>query len=181
MKEILKDSLTPGMSVVFCGTAVGNRSALRRAYYAGTGNAFWKTLHEVGLTSNRLEPEQYRSAASFGVGFTDLAKNISGNDVVLRQEHFGRSALRRKIMKYQPRVVAFTSKRAAEEFLERPVEYGLAQEVVGSSLLFVLPSPSGAARRWWQVTQWHNLAKLVAGKKHRTNRSTRSRVKRAPG
>jgi TDG/mug DNA glycosylase family protein len=171
MKEILKDRLKPRMSVVFCGTAVSNRSALRRAYYAGIGNAFWKTLHEIGLTPRQLEPEQYKNAAAFGVGFTDLSKNISGNDVVLRQEHFGRVALRRKILKFKPQVVAFTSKRAAKEFLERPVGYGLVEEVVGSSLLFVLPSPSGAARRWWQVSIWHDLAKLLASK-HRTSRST---------
>lgn len=73
MKEVLKDSLTHGMSVVFCGTAVGTRSALRCAYYAGIGNAFWKTVHEIGLTPMRLEPEQYRGAAAFGIGFTDLA------------------------------------------------------------------------------------------------------------
>jgi double-stranded uracil-DNA glycosylase len=180
MKEILNDSLKPRMSVVFCGTAVGNRSALRHAYYAGIGNVFWKTVHEIGLTPRRLEPEQYKEAAAFGIGFTDLAKSISGNDVVLRQKHFGRSALRRKILKFQPQIVAFTSKRAAEEFLERPVEYGRVEEVVGSSLLFVMPSPSGAARRWWQVNVWHDLAKLLAGK-HGTSRSTRSQVKRAPG
>ena len=168
------------MAVVFCGTAVGNRSALRQAYYAGIGNSFWKTLHEVGLTPSQFEPEQYRSATAFGLGFTDLAKNISGNDVDLRDEHFARDALRRKILKFQPRVVAFTSKRAAQEFLRRPVQYGPLEEVIGSSRLFVLPSPSGAARRWWQVDVWHDLAKLLQGQ-HRTSHSTRSRVKRAPG
>jgi TDG/mug DNA glycosylase family protein len=167
VKEILSDSIEPRMAVVFCGTAVGARSAVRGAYYAGIGNAFWRTLHEIGLTPRRFEPEQYRSAAALGIGFTDLAKTVSGNDVILRQEHFGRDALRQKVLKFEPEVVAFTSKRAAEEFLERPVEYGLLEETVGSSLLFVLPSPSGAARRWWQVQRWHELAELVRNR-HRT-------------
>jgi TDG/mug DNA glycosylase family protein len=152
------------MSVVFCGTAVGTRSALRGAYYAGIGNAFWKTLHEVQLTPQQLEPEQYASAAALGIGFTDLAKHVSGNDVILRDMHFGRAELRRKILQFQPAVVAFTSKRAAQEFLEKPIEYGLLSDTVGSSLLFVLPSPSGAARRWWQIERWHELARLVRGK-----------------
>lgn len=163
MKEILPDSLKPRMSVVFCGTAVGNRSAFRRAYYAGIGNAFWKTLHEVGLTPRQFEPEQYRSAAALGVGFTDLAKNVSGNDVTLRPKHFDRDTLRRKILKFKPAVVAFTNKRAAEEFVGRSVDYGLLEEAIGSSQLFVLPSPSGAARRWWQIQRWHELAELVRG------------------
>lgn len=169
MKEILPDSIKPLMRVVFCGTAVGDRSALRRAYYAGAGNAFWGTLHEIGLTPRQFDPEQYRSVAAIGIGFTDLAKSVSGNDVVLRQEHFCRDSLRRKILKFKPAIVAFTSKRAAKEFVGRPVEYGLLEEVIGSSSLFVLPSPSGAARRWWQVQQWHELAALVHGR-HRTIR-----------
>ena len=28
--------------------------------------------------------------------------------------------------------------------------------------LFVLPSPSGAARRYWDESWWHALARLVA-------------------
>jgi TDG/mug DNA glycosylase family protein len=118
-------------------------------------------LHEIGLTPKRFEPEQYRMVSSLGLGFTDLAKRISGNDAVLRQEHFDSKGLRRKILKFQPNIVAFTSKRAAEEFLGKPVKYGLLDEPVGSSCLFVLPSPSGAARRWWRVDVWHDLAELV--------------------
>ncbi len=59
-----------------------------------------------------------------------------------------------------PRIVAFTSKRTAGEFLGRPVEYGLQPEQVGSTMLFVLPSPSGAARRWWDVSYWRELARM---------------------
>ncbi len=40
----------------FCGTAVGNVSAQRGAYYAGPGNMFWPTLHGAGLTPRRLQP-----------------------------------------------------------------------------------------------------------------------------
>src|SRR5262245_51510581 len=130
MKEILRDSLRPGMSVVFCGTAVGNRSAIVGAYYAGIGNAFWKTLHEIGLTPSRFEPEQYEVAAALGIGFTDLAKTISGNDVILRPEHFDRDALRRKVLQFAPAVVAFTSKRAGEEFIGKRVDYGLLHDKI---------------------------------------------------
>jgi len=137
--------LTSEISLLFCGTAVGATSARRGAYYAGPGNAFWKTLFDIGLTPRQFEPEQYKSAVTLGIGFTDLAKTLSGNDSILSQSHFGRDELRRKILKFQPRVVAFTSKRAASEFLGKPVQYGLLQECIGASLLFVLPSPSSAA------------------------------------
>jgi len=38
---VLPDVLTPGLQVVFCGTAAGTASAKRGAYYAGPGNQFW--------------------------------------------------------------------------------------------------------------------------------------------
>jgi TDG/mug DNA glycosylase family protein len=61
---------------------------------------------------------------------------------------------------YRPKVLAFTSKRAAEEFLGRPPSYGLQTERIGETLLFVLPSPSGAARGYWDLAPWLELASL---------------------
>ncbi len=157
---ILPDILAPGLDIIFCGTAVGNVSAQRGAYYAGPGNMFWPTLHVVGLTPRRLQPEEFREMPTCGLGFTDLAKAVSGNDHGLRPGDFDRQRLRDTILRYQPKILAFTSKRAGREFLGRRVKYGLQPETVGDTALFVLPSPSGAARRWWDVTQWHELARL---------------------
>jgi G:T/U-mismatch repair DNA glycosylase len=51
---VLPDSLGPNLRVVFCGTAVGKTSASVGHYYAGPGNEFWGTLHEVGLITEPL-------------------------------------------------------------------------------------------------------------------------------
>ena len=134
--SVLPDVLAPGLAVVFCGTAVGAASALRRSYYAGSGNAFWRTLFEVRLTPHPLKPEEYQRIADFGLGLTDLAKNISGADHILSREHFGRGELRAKVRQYRPQVLAFTSKRAAEEFLGHPVHYGLLEEKIDDTMLF---------------------------------------------
>ncbi|MEZ4771178.1 MAG: mismatch-specific DNA-glycosylase [Caldilineales bacterium] len=157
---ILPDILAPNLDIVFCGTAVGNVSAQRGAYYAGPGNMFWPTLHAVGLTPRRLQPEQFREVRSFGLGLTDLVKAVSGVDTQLSDHDFDRERLHATILRYEPKILAFTSKRAGSEFLDRPVAYGLQSEKVGSTALFVLPSPSGAARRWWDVGQWYELARL---------------------
>jgi TDG/mug DNA glycosylase family protein len=158
--SVLPDVLGPGLAVVFCGTAVSTASALHRAYYAGPGNAFWRTLHETGLTPRRLEPGEYPCLTDFGLGLTDLAKTISGSDHRLSREDFDGDGLRAKVRQYRPGVLAFTSKRAAEEFLGRPVHYGLLDEKIDDTALFVLPSPSGAARRHWDLKPWHELARL---------------------
>ncbi|MGH8372954.1 MAG: mismatch-specific DNA-glycosylase [Gammaproteobacteria bacterium] len=158
--DVLPDILIANLVTVFCGSAVGAASARRGAYYAGPGNAFWPTLFEVGLTPRRLQPEEYPSVIQFGIGLTDLAKTVSGADAILRDEHFGRDDLRRKILRYHPSLLAFTSKRAAREFLEHPVNYGLQQEQLGDTAIFVLPSPSGAARGYWDTEPWQALARL---------------------
>jgi TDG/mug DNA glycosylase family protein len=158
---VLRDVLAPNLRIVFCGTAVGTASARRGAYYAGPGNAFWPTLFEIGLTPRLLQPEEYPRVVQYGLGLTDLAKTISGSDAVLLDEHFDRDGLRAKINQYHPRVLAFTSKRAAQEFIGDSVDYGHLQEGIGATTLFVLPSPSGAARRYWSMRPWHDLARLA--------------------
>ena len=157
---ILRDLLAPNLTVVFCGTAVSKASARRRAYYAGPGNAFWPILFKVGMTPRLFRPEEYKSLKRYGLGLTDLVKEVSGSDNILSREHFDPKRLRTKILKYRPRVIAFTSKRAAEEFLGRPVEYGLLREKIGDTALFVLPSPSSAARGHWKGNPWRELARL---------------------
>ena len=157
---VLPDVLAPGLDIVFCGTAVGTVSARRRAYSAGPGNAFWPTLHRVGLTPRQLRPEEYEQLLGFGIGLTDLAKEISGNDDILSRHHFDVDRLSALIGQYRPRILAFTGKRAAQQFVGRAVGYGCLVERVGDTGLFVLPSPSGAACRYWSVAPWQALAQL---------------------
>ena len=177
--NVLPDVLARDLAIVFCGTAVSEASARRQAYYAGPGNAFWRTLFDVGLTPRCLEPEEYRCIRHYGLGVTDLAKTVSGSDHVLSANHFDGDALRRRINRCQPRVLAFTSKRAAQEFLGHPVDYGLQHERVGTTELFVLPSPSGAARRYWDTQPWRELARMTAAPRGLIER-TPARTARRP-
>ena len=74
MDDILPDILDRGLDVVFCGTAVGPKSAEQRSYYAGPGNKFWQILADIGLTPHRLRPSQFKDVNAHGIGLTDLAK-----------------------------------------------------------------------------------------------------------
>ena len=150
------------LDIVFCGTAPGAVSARERAYYAGPGNAFWPTLFAVGLTPSLVDPSEYASLTRWAMGFTDLAKHVSGSDGVLVRSHFDVRRLREVIRRHQPRILAFTGKRAATEFVGRPVGYGMLAVRIDDTRLFVLPSPSGAARRHWDVGHWRALARLRA-------------------
>ena len=159
--HILPDVLQPGLALVFCGTAAGKRSAAERAYYAHPGNMFWRALHAAGLTPRQLAPAEYPLLPRYGVGLTDLAKRHSGNDDELPREAFDVPALRAKIERFSPGLVAFTSKAAARAALGRAAVYGLQPETIGSTRLFVLPSPSGQARGHWDLAPWVALASLA--------------------
>lgn len=155
---VLPDVLQPGLRVVFCGTAVGNRTAWLGQYYAGRGNRFWAVLHRVGLTPVQLTPPDWLRLPDFGIGLTDLVKGVSGNDRALERAHFDMASFRSRIEAVAPAVVAFNGKRAGQAFLDRPVEYGRQREMIGQTVLFVLPSTSGAAGGWWDEGHWRELA-----------------------
>ncbi len=158
---ILPDMLRPGLRLVFCGTAASRRSARERAYYAHPGNAFWRTLHEVGITPRRFAPGEFPRLLDLGIGLTDLAKHHSGNDNQLPGDAFDVTALCRRIELHAPRIMAFTSKNAARAVLKRPVDYGWQPQEIGSTRLFVLPSPSGQARSSWSLEPWQELAAAI--------------------
>ena len=159
---VLPDVLDKNLRIVFCGSAAGRVSALRGAYYAGPGNRFWPTLAAVGLTPRPLAPEAFREVLDYGLGLTDLAKEASGADEGLPPGSDDPEGLRAKILRFAPQVLAFVGKRPARAYLGRTADYGLQAETLGPTRIFVLPSPSGAARRYWDEAWWHALARLVA-------------------
>jgi TDG/mug DNA glycosylase family protein len=158
---VLPDILKPNLKVVFCGTAVGDKSAQAGAYYAGPRNSFWSTLTRVGLTTRRLDPQEFRILPRYGIGLTDLAKGLHGPDRRVRTSDFDTRSFRLKIEKFNPKVVAFNGKRAARAFLGRDIQYGLQAETIGKSAIFVLPSTSGAARRYWDQSHWSALSDFL--------------------
>jgi len=161
---ILPDVLVPNLSVVFCGTAPGTRSAREGAYYAHPGNYFWRALFMTGLTPRQLAPHEFRDVLQFGIGLTDVSKHHFGSDMELPRGAFDAGSLRRKLARYKPRIVAFTSKNAARAGLANGtfnLAYGEQFEQLAGCRAFVLPSPSGQARGFWDIKPWRELAKAV--------------------
>ena len=164
LPDVLPDVLGPGLRVVFCGSAAGAVSARVGAYYAGPGNMFWPTLHRVDLTPHLLAPDQFRTVLRYGIGLTDLCKTESGSDADLSRQADDVAALTAKIAQHGPAVLAFNGKRAARVFLAaETLDYGEQVRRIGGTAIHVLPSTSGAARRWWDETFWRRVADAVRG------------------
>jgi double-stranded uracil-DNA glycosylase len=158
MADVLPDLLRPGLRVVFCGTAAGSASARARAYYAGPGNSFWPTLHSTGLTPERLAPAEYGRLPEFGIGLTDVCKVLHGSDEEVGTVEFDVAGLEARIAAAEPANLAFNGKNAARAVLERGVDCGPQEERIGGAAVWVLPSTSGAARRFWDIEPWRQLA-----------------------
>ncbi len=158
------DLLAPGLKVVFCGTALGRVSAERQAYYANPGNFFWRTLHNTGLMPDLVKPQDYTRLLDYGIGLTDLSKAHFGNDNQLPPDALDAETLREKMARWQPKILAFTSKTGASAFLSRPtgtIPLGFQPERIGGTQIYVLPSPSGQARIFWDQQAWRALADAV--------------------
>jgi TDG/mug DNA glycosylase family protein len=160
---VLPDLLAPGLAVVFCGTAPGTVSAARKQYYAHPQNKFWRVLYDVGLTPGQLKPSEYAQLLALGVGLTDIAKHSSGMDSELPRGSLGADAiadLRRRIEKFRPATLAFTSLTGGRKFLGRAAEFGPQPQTIGTTAIWILPSPSPAAHWNWKnhFHVWQALA-----------------------
>ncbi len=162
-EPVLPDLIRPGLKIVFCGTAAGNVSATRGAYYAHPQNRFWSALHAFGLTPRKLRPEDYAELPQWGLGLTDIAKHVSGLDHELPPGALGReacAALAAKIAAAEPRWLAFTSLTAGRRYLGRAAGFGEQPERIGRTRLWLLPSPSPTAGWNWESNAhwWRRLA-----------------------
>ncbi len=162
-KHLIPDLLAPGLDLVFCGTAPSPASFKARAYYANPGNAFWPTLHAVGLTPERLAPRRYAELLAMGLGLTDLNKTEVGSDHELSPEAMDAQSLHAKLRRFRPAAIAFTSKNAASLALGvKAPAYGRQVELLEGAVAFVLASPSGRARSFWTLEPWKEAAAFVA-------------------
>ena len=160
--HLLPDVLRDRLDVIFVGTAAGPISAMLGIYYANRGNSFWHALQQVGLIPLRFAKEDFRQLPKFGIGLTDLSKTACGADkhIVVTQKDI--DDFNKKMRTCRPRVIAFTGKKAASLWLRRRTDrlrYGLQKSRASECYdVFVLTSPSAAARRWWSLEPWHELA-----------------------
>ena len=134
--------------MLFVGINPGVRSALTGHHFAGYSNRFWKLLHQSGLVPEPVTYLDDDRLPEWGYGMTNIVpRPTPGIDTLHPEEYVaGRVRLRRKILRYRPRVVALvgvTVFRALFPDRRGPVALGLQKEHIGESAVFVLPNPSG--------------------------------------
>ena len=139
------------MRVLFVGINPGMRSAAVGHHFAGPSNRFWKLLFDSRLVPEPIGTEEDHRLPEWGFGITNLVPRATPGIDTLRPAEYvaGALALRRKVRRWKPVVVAFvgvTLFRAV--FAVKPgvpVPLGLRHESVTleGARVFVLPNPSG--------------------------------------
>ncbi|MDL2343391.1 mismatch-specific DNA-glycosylase [Deinococcus sp. MIMF12] len=161
---LVPDVLQEGLTLVLVGTAPSRISARAKAYYANPENKFWRVLAQVGLTPRQLAPREYAGLPGYGIGLTDVAKRHSGVDSALPGEAWAPDELREKLRRYQPTLVAFTSKRGASETLGLPtgkLPYGPQLLPLEGCEVWVMPSTSPLGHTHFRLEPWQALGDRV--------------------
>jgi TDG/mug DNA glycosylase family protein len=142
----LPDIIAANLDVLFCGINPGLYSAQVGHHFARPGNRFWPALHRAGFTPRQLSPFEDVSLPDFGLGLTNIASRPSTAAAELTAEELaaGARVLRRKVRKFAPRFLAITGIGAYRTAFARPrATFGLQDETIGATKIWVLPNPSG--------------------------------------
>ena len=148
--KTLPDYLAPGLNIVFVGLNPGRYSVAAGHYFARPQNRFWSALSASGLVTHSVSPEDDASLLKQGIGFTDLVKRPTrGIDELSRDEYkAGAEALRRKLMRFQPKIACFVGLTGYKICFNPHAIIGLQAEQLGQTGLFVIPSTSPRNARY---------------------------------
>jgi TDG/mug DNA glycosylase family protein len=138
--------LAPGLRVLFCGINPSLYSAAVGHHFARPGNRFWPALHAAGITPRLLHPSEDRSLLALGCGVTNVVARAtaSADQLSDRELIAGGAALRRKLRRHRPRVLAVLGTGAYRVAFAAPeATLGRQPEPIAGVEVWVLPNPSG--------------------------------------
>jgi TDG/mug DNA glycosylase family protein len=176
----LPDLLAPGLDIVFSGINPGLYSTAVGHHFARPGNRFWPTLFAAGLTPTLFVGEDDAKLPGLGIGMTNIAPRTTAKaeQLTLEELRAGANSLRRKILRYQPKLLAIVGFGAYRTAFEQPKAIGgLQEQSIGETKIWLLPNTSGLnanhlqgelTRRFTELSAYLDLSRT------RTARAARS-------
>jgi len=140
------DVIAPELKILFCGINPGLYTAAVGHHFARPGNRFWPALHQAGFTSRQLSPFEERELLDLGYGVTNVVNRATATAEELTRDALvaGAFELQEKVIRYRPRCLAVLGLGAYRIAFERKVAGpGRQGEMIGDSIIWVLPNPSG--------------------------------------
>jgi len=144
--KTVADVIAPRLRVLFCGINPGLYTAAVGHHFARPGNRFWPVLYAAGFTDRLVSPFDERELLKRGYGITNVVMRTTARADGLSQEELtiGGQLLAAKVRRYRPRVLAILGLGAYRTAFEKPkAVIGRQEEMIGNTIIWVLPNPSG--------------------------------------
>jgi len=157
--KIVRDVIAPDLNVLFCGINPGLYTAAVGHHFARPGNRFWPALYAGGFTERLLSPFDERELLNLGYGITNVVRRTTASADQLTKDEIsaGGKLLAAKVLRYRPRYLAILGVGAYRVAFDRPkAGIGKQEELIGKTIVWVLPNPSGLNANY----QAADLAKL---------------------
>lgn len=145
-EKTVADVIAPDLRVLFSGINPGLYTAAVGHHFARPGNRFWPALHAAGFTDRLLSPFDERELLKKGYGITNVVPRTTATADLLTKDEIvaGGEKLRRKVLRYRPKVLAVLGVGAYRTAFNKPkAGVGRQSEMIGGTILWVLPNPSG--------------------------------------
>jgi len=157
--KTVPDVIGSDLLVLFCGINPGLYTAAVGHHFARPGNRFWPALHRSGFTDRLLSPFEERELLELGLGITNVVARATASAAELTKKDFvkGGRALKAKVRRYRPRIIAILGVGAFRQAFAQPkAMIGEQRERIGAARVWVLPNPSGLNANY----QLNDLVKL---------------------
>jgi double-stranded uracil-DNA glycosylase len=144
--KTVPDVIAPDLRVLFSGINPGLYTAAVGHHFARPGNRFWPALHASGFTDRLLSAFDERELLKSGFGITNVVMRATATADSLTKDEIvaGGEKLRRKVLRYRPRVLALLGVGAYRTAFNQPkAVVGRQHEMIGATVVWVLPNPSG--------------------------------------
>jgi TDG/mug DNA glycosylase family protein len=144
--KTVRDVIAPGLRVLFCGINPGLYTAAVGHHFARPGNRFWPALYAAGFTDRLISPFDERQLLKSGYGITNVVPRTTATADSLSREELreGGQQLAAKVRRYRPQVLAILGLGAYRTAFEKPkAVIGRQEEMIGETVIWVLPNPSG--------------------------------------
>lgn len=144
--KTVRDIIAPDLSILFCGINPGLYTAAVGHHFARPGNRFWPALYAAGFTDRLLTAFDERELLKSGYGITNVVPRTTASANLLNKEEMikGGERLRKKVLRYRPRILAVLGVGTYRVAFNQPKAIvGRQEETIGNTILWVLPNPSG--------------------------------------
>lgn len=160
---------------VICGTS---KSRNENGYYIKERKKFWGTIYKAGITNELISPYDYKKFEKLGFQFKEIVPLIITQDKYIDFDNYKLLEYVKKfshsLEEIKPKRVFFHGKKAAHWFIQFRLKgkvtknsysmttnrkYGLQTDLNMDFDIYILPSTSGQAAKYWNQNIWEEAWK----------------------